>query len=282
MARPRIGSAPCIAEQGEGLASICFRTDDIAKMHRRLDRLALKPEPVAEAESRDATTGATLSWKRTRAATELTRGVRLFFLELAKERPRSVPTAAAPITAMDHVVVVDRRSRTRRRALWRAARARHGARSLASGLGPADVLPLRRSHRRGGAPAGQDSDAKTTTGCGALSWRVADIDATRARLASRRRRCFRGAHRPQAGHAGADRAQRHLRHSHAAGGADGASRIGTRRYIGIHADDIRDILDAVARQQLRKTRGDRAHDAGALIDQRGQQLHQRCAERILA
>ena len=80
-----------IAEQGEGLASVCFRTGDIAKMHRRLDRLALKPEPITDAESRDAASGATLSWKRTRAATEATRGVRLFFLEMAKERPRSVP-----------------------------------------------------------------------------------------------------------------------------------------------------------------------------------------------
>ncbi|MGC2812596.1 MAG: VOC family protein, partial [Bradyrhizobium sp.] len=53
-----------IAAQGEGLASLCFRTHDIANMHRRLDRLTLKPEPVAEAESRDAISGATLSWKR--------------------------------------------------------------------------------------------------------------------------------------------------------------------------------------------------------------------------
>ena len=52
-----------IAEQGEGLASLCFRTGDIAKMHRRLDRLTLKPEPIAEAESRDAISNATLSWK---------------------------------------------------------------------------------------------------------------------------------------------------------------------------------------------------------------------------
>ena len=74
-------------------------------MHRRLDRLSLKPEPVAEVESQDAETGATLSWKRTRAATDATRGVRLFFLELAKERPLSVRTEAASITAMDHVVV---------------------------------------------------------------------------------------------------------------------------------------------------------------------------------
>ena len=46
-----------------------------------------------------------MSWKRTRAATEATRGVRLFFLELANERPRSAATAEAPMTAMDHVVV---------------------------------------------------------------------------------------------------------------------------------------------------------------------------------
>ena len=94
-----------LAEQGEGLASLCFRTDDIARMHRRLDRVALKPEPIADVESRDAISGASLSWKRTRAATEATRGVRLFFLELAKERPLSAVTADAPITAMDHVVI---------------------------------------------------------------------------------------------------------------------------------------------------------------------------------
>jgi catechol 2,3-dioxygenase-like lactoylglutathione lyase family enzyme len=94
-----------LEEQGEGLASICFRTPDIAKMHRRLERLALRPEPVAEVESRDAATGAVLSWKRTRAATEATRRVRMFFLELAQERPRSVAVGAEPITAIDHVVI---------------------------------------------------------------------------------------------------------------------------------------------------------------------------------
>jgi catechol 2,3-dioxygenase-like lactoylglutathione lyase family enzyme len=170
-----------IAEQGEGLASICFRTGDIAKMHRRLDRLALKPEPITHAESRDATSGATLSWKRTRAATEATRGVRLFFLEMAKERPRSVPSAEAPITAMDHVVVSS--------ADPERAAALYGARL---GLD----MALDRSHpdwgrlmffrcgdlivevvHRPDANAGKDK-------LWGLSWRVADIDATRARLAS--------------------------------------------------------------------------------------------------
>ena len=172
-----------IAEQGEGLASICFRTGDIAKMHRRLDRLALKPEPITDAESRDAASGATLSWKRTRAATEATRGVRLFFLEMAKERPRSVPSDDAPITAMDHVVVSS--------ADPERAAALYGARL---GLD----MALDRSHPDWGrlmffrcgdliveVVHRPDTDAdQAHDKLWGLSWRVADIDATRGRLAS--------------------------------------------------------------------------------------------------
>jgi catechol 2,3-dioxygenase-like lactoylglutathione lyase family enzyme len=172
-----------LAEQGGGLASICFRTADIARMHRTLDRLALRPEPISDAESRDATTGATLSWWRTRAATEETRGVRLFFLELAKERPRSAAIADAPMTALDHVVVST--------ADPERAAALYGARL---GLD----MALDRSHpdwgrlmffrcgdlivevvQRPQSDMGQAQDKLW-----GLSWRVADIDATRARLAS--------------------------------------------------------------------------------------------------
>ena len=172
-----------LAEQGEGLASICFRTNDIAKMHRRLDRLALKPEPVTEAESRDAVSGATLSWKRTRAATDATRGVRLFFLERAAERPRSAATAEAPITAMDHIVVSTGDPE-------RAA-ALYGARL---GLD----MALDRSHpdwgrlmffrcgdliveivHRPGAAVDPARDKLY-----GMSWRVDNADATRARLAA--------------------------------------------------------------------------------------------------
>jgi catechol 2,3-dioxygenase-like lactoylglutathione lyase family enzyme len=172
-----------MAEQGEGLASICFRTNDIAKMHRRLDRLTLRPEPIAEAESRDTTSGATLSWKRTRAATDTTRGVRLFFLELAKERPLSVRTSPASVTAMDHVVVAT--------ADPERAAALYGARL---GLD----MALDRSHPDWGQlmffrcgdlivevvhRPGKDTDAARDRLWG-LSWRVADADATRARLLS--------------------------------------------------------------------------------------------------
>ena len=167
--------------QGEGLASICFRTGDIAKMHRRLDRLALKPEPVADVESRDAVSNDTMSWKRTRTATETTRGVRLFFLELAKERLPSAQTAAGAITAMDHVVVSTSDPE-------RAA-ALYGARL---GLD----MALDRSHPDWGRlmffrcgdlivevthRPGKSADTSQDRLSG-LCWRVSDIDATHARL----------------------------------------------------------------------------------------------------
>jgi catechol 2,3-dioxygenase-like lactoylglutathione lyase family enzyme len=170
-----------IADQGEGLASICFLVGDIAKLHRRLDRLALKPEPVAEVESQDVGSGALLRWKRTRAATDVTRGVRMFFLELAGDRPRSATTAAAPVLALDHVVV-STEDPERSAALY-------GARL---GLD----MALDRSHREWGQlmffrcgdlivelvhrpVAGADQAHDKLWG---LSWRVADVEATRARL----------------------------------------------------------------------------------------------------
>ncbi len=171
-----------LSKQGEGLASLCFRTDDIAAMHRRLDRLALKPEPVTEAESRDATSGATMSWKRTRTATEATRGVRLFFLEMAGERPLSVPTESASITAMDHVVIAT--------ADPERAAALYGARL---GLD----MALDRSHPDWGRlmffrcgdliveivqRPGEANIDRAHDRLWGMSWRVADIDATRARL----------------------------------------------------------------------------------------------------
>ncbi|WP_050426218.1 VOC family protein [Bradyrhizobium tropiciagri] len=180
-AAQRVRSA--LATQGEGLASLCFRTSDIVRTHRRLDRLTLKPEPVIEVESRDAASGATLAWKRTRAATDATRGVRMFFLEREQERPVSVRTTPASITAMDHVVVST--------ADPERAAALYGAR-----LGLDMVLD--RSHPEWGRlmffrcgdlvvevthrPGKAETDAPDRLR--GICWRVADIDATHARLAA--------------------------------------------------------------------------------------------------
>ena len=170
-----------IGASGEGLASICFATSDIARMHRRLERVALKPEPVAEVESSDSSSGATLRWKRTRASTDHTRGVRMFFLELDGERPRAQATADSPVTSLDHVVVSTEDSE-------RAA-ALYGARL---GLD----MALDRTHQDWGQlmffrcgdlivevvrrpVAGGDANHDKLWG---VTWRVDDIDAARARL----------------------------------------------------------------------------------------------------
>jgi catechol 2,3-dioxygenase-like lactoylglutathione lyase family enzyme len=170
-----------IKTSGEGLASICFRTDDIAKMHRRLDRVALKPDPIADVESQDSVSGSVLHWKRTRAATELTRGVRMFFLELLRERPLSAATTNSPVIGLDHVVITTGDPE-------RAA-ALYGARL---GLD----MALDRTHRDWGhlmffrcgdlivevvkrAVAGGDQTHDRLWG---LGWRVGDIDAARERL----------------------------------------------------------------------------------------------------
>ena len=170
-----------IKTSGEGLASICFATGDIAKMHRRLDRLALKPDPIVDIESQDSVSGALLHWKRTRAATELTRGVRMFFLELLSERPLSAATTASSVIGLDHIVITTEDPE-------RAA-ALYGARL---GLG----MALDRTHQDWGhlmffrcgdlivevvkrPVAGGDQTHDRLWG---LSWRVADIDAARQRL----------------------------------------------------------------------------------------------------
>src|SRR5216684_834018 len=100
---------------------------------------------------------------------------------MTKERPRSVPSADAPITAMDHVVVST--------ADPERAAALYGARL---GLD----MALDRSHPDWGrlmffrcgdliveVVHRPDANADNDKLWG-LSWRVADIDATRARLAS--------------------------------------------------------------------------------------------------
>lgn len=166
---------------GEGLASLCFRVDRLDTMHRRLSRLALKPDAISDGGSFDIATGASLNWRRTRAATQAAHGVRLFFLEMERERPRSATVAHAPIVGLDHVVVATQNPE-------RAA-ALYGARL---GLD----MALDRSHpdwgrlmffrcgdlvvevvQRPGQGAAEAPDKLW-----GVSWRVTDLDATRARL----------------------------------------------------------------------------------------------------
>jgi catechol 2,3-dioxygenase-like lactoylglutathione lyase family enzyme len=173
-----------LSEQGEGLASLCFKVDGIDRFQRRLKRLGLAPEGVTQSGSTNATDGATLAWKRTRTAVDATHGVRLFFLEPEGARPRSQTSATAPITGLDHVVISTHEPE-RAAALYGArlgldmtldlARPDWGARLMFFRCGDLVVEIVHRLN---------EATTSASDKLWGLSWRVADLDAARARLAA--------------------------------------------------------------------------------------------------
>jgi catechol 2,3-dioxygenase-like lactoylglutathione lyase family enzyme len=175
--------ATVLDQQGEGLVSLAFATSDAARAHRRLARLGLEPEPIVDGESVDAESGARRPWRRTRAATARTHGVRVFLMQQAAlpPGPPLAPEAAA-VSGLDHVVI--------RTPDPERATALYGAR-----LGLA--MRLDRSNEAWGARllffrcgdliVEVAHDLKAGRGDGpdrlwGLSWRVPDADAARARL----------------------------------------------------------------------------------------------------
>ncbi len=173
-----------LAKDGEGLASLAVRVDDIVRDHRRFDRVGLQPEPIADGRSTNALDGATLSWQRTRTATEATNGVRLFALQLDGERPRSEATGAAPVTGLDHVVIASAHPE-RAMALYGAklgldmirdlSRPDWNARLMFFRCGDLIFEVMQRLDR----PVSDKPDRLW-----GLSWRVGDADAARERLAA--------------------------------------------------------------------------------------------------
>ena len=191
-------------------------------MHRRLERVALKPEPIAEVESRDAASGAAMTWKRTRAATDHTRGVRLFFPGTGWRAPalggvRRRRRSSASITSWSRPRIPNARPRSMARgsgSTWRSTASHQDwGQLMFFRCGDLIVEVVRRP------VAGGDADARQTVGP-ELAGRRHRRGAGAA--GGRRPRRLGGAHRPQARHAGDERAQRHLRRADAVAGADGA------------------------------------------------------------
>jgi catechol 2,3-dioxygenase-like lactoylglutathione lyase family enzyme len=169
--------------QGDGLASLTFATADLERAHRRLARLGLEPEPIAEGESVDAATGGRRRFRRTRAATARTHGVRLFLMEQSP-LPLSPALVAerSAVAGLDHVVI-----RTpdpeRATALYGArlgldmrldrANPAWGTRLLFFRCG--DLIVEVAHDLAAGVGSGPDR-------LWGLSWRVPDAQATRERL----------------------------------------------------------------------------------------------------
>jgi catechol 2,3-dioxygenase-like lactoylglutathione lyase family enzyme len=92
-------------KQGEGLASLAFAVADITRAHRRLTRLGLAPDDIADGQSQDSTSGASISWQRIRASGDFTHGVRMFFLQRAEPLHRPADPASGTIEALDSLVL---------------------------------------------------------------------------------------------------------------------------------------------------------------------------------
>lgn len=153
-----------LEDGGEGFKSLVFATSEIESLHRRCQRVGLEPEAIADRD------GA----RSFRASTERTHGARLFFMQ------RSQPLSpAAGILGLDHAVI-------RTPDIERAA-ALYGARLGLDMRLDRDVMGRRLMFFRcGDAIVEIIHDETLTDGrdtLWGLSWRAANADAERERLA---------------------------------------------------------------------------------------------------
>jgi catechol 2,3-dioxygenase-like lactoylglutathione lyase family enzyme len=168
--------------QGEGLASLAFAVEDIEAARHRLARLGLSPSDISDGESRDLSSGRTMTWKRTRTDAKVTGGVRMFFLQRAEHFAPSSATTDAAVDALDHIVLATPDPE-------RAA-ALYGARLGLDMKLDRTIAALQTRFlffRQGGLvfeiihslKAGRNDGPDKFYG---FSWRVADVAATRERL----------------------------------------------------------------------------------------------------
>lgn len=154
-------------ESGEGLKSLVFATTDIERLHRRCVRVGLEPEDIKPKENR----------RSFRANTERTHSARLFFMQREASLIPSPHTEAA-ILGLDHIVIQS--------ADMDRAAALYGARLGLDMRLDREVRGHRLMFFRCGEAIVEIAHDPTREAdfLWGLSWRVANADAARARLAS--------------------------------------------------------------------------------------------------
>jgi catechol 2,3-dioxygenase-like lactoylglutathione lyase family enzyme len=173
-------------EEGEGLKSLVFATQDIERLHRRCERVGLFPEPLrfgppAPARRSLGEGGSSRqdssAWRSFRADTQHTHGVRLFFLQREAPFPPS-QAADASVLGLDHVVV--------QTADMERAAALYGARLALDMRLDREVRGRRLMFFRCGDAIVEIAHVASRTSdlLWGLSWRVANADAARKRLAA--------------------------------------------------------------------------------------------------
>ncbi|MEZ5939321.1 MAG: VOC family protein [Hyphomonadaceae bacterium] len=95
-------------QDGPGLQSLVFQTQNIDNTRRLLERRSLRPHELQAGESVDLGAPRERRWSRFRIDDAQTFGVRMFVLQRAEPDPLKTPVRApfpGAMTALDHVVV---------------------------------------------------------------------------------------------------------------------------------------------------------------------------------
>lgn len=172
-----------IDQDGAGLKSLIFATDDLGEMRSMFDRRGLKPDEISVNESLDPYTGKVRTWSRIRLDEGATHGVRIFGLQRRANDPLTyTPGSADAVSGLDHVVI-NTANPDRAAALYGA---RLGLRLALDRSNPdwdmrlmffrVGQLTVELAHKLSSGVGNQPDKLW------GLSWRVPDIEAAHARL----------------------------------------------------------------------------------------------------
>lgn len=172
-----------IDQDGPGLKSLIFATDDIHESRAMLDRRALKPDEIVAGESVNQLGGKARYWSRVRLDEAATHGVRIFALQRRQPDPLIVkPGKPDAIVGLDHVVI--NTANPERAVAFYGGRL--GLRLALDRANPdwdmrlmffrTGALTIELAHK---ISAGVGNQPDKLWG---LSWRVPDVEAAHARL----------------------------------------------------------------------------------------------------
>lgn len=172
-----------LEQEGIGLKSLIFSSDNLADDRATFDRRALKPDEIAGGESVNPFAGAARYWSRFRLDEQATHGVRIFALTRKAPDPIAYkPLKPDVINGLDHVVI-NTANPDRAAALYGA---RLGLRMALDRSNPDWDMRLM-FFRVGGLTI--ELAHKLSAGTGnqpdklwGLTWKTPDIEATHARL----------------------------------------------------------------------------------------------------
>ncbi len=170
-------------QEGAGLKSLIFSSDNLADDRALFDRRALKPDEITAGESVNPYAGTARYWSRFRLDEQATHGVRIF--ALTRKTPDPIAYKALKpdaISGLDHVVI-NTANPDRAAALYGA---RLGLRMALDRSNPdwdmrllffrIGGLTVELAHKLSAGPGNQPDKLW------GLSWKTSDIEATHARM----------------------------------------------------------------------------------------------------